>query len=267
MGDDTAARRSDDRLTLAVDCGGSGIKGALVTPTGELASERIRVPTTYPLTPKDLIDIIAQIASALPGADRVGVGLPGMIRAGIVVATPHYITTAGPFTDIDPDLQRQWFGFDMRSAIASRLRLPTLVLNDADAQGCAVISGRGFEVVFTLGTGFGTSYYLNGVPGPHLEISHAPVRKGVTYDQWIGDHARREIGDHRWTGRVMRTINGLRPVFQWDRLFLGGGNTKFLVDPMADDVTLVPNIAGIIGCARAWDLMPSPDAAGEYRKM
>ena len=252
----STAAPADTLLTLAVDCGGSGIKGALVTPSGALASERIRIPTTYPLTPTDLIEIIATIADALPGAYRVGVGMPGMIRAGVVVATPHYITTAGPFTDVDPALRDQWFGFDMQSALTHRLGLPTLVLNDADAQGCAVITGHGLEVVFTLGTGFGTAYYLNGVMGPHLEISHAPVRKDTTYDQWIGDLARRDIGNNRWTGRVIKTIDGLRSVFQWERLYLGGGNTKFLVDPMAEDVTIVSNIAGIIGSARAWDFMP-----------
>jgi polyphosphate glucokinase len=42
---------------LGIDIGGSGIKGAIVdTQTGELKSERIRIPTPQPATPKAVAD-------------------------------------------------------------------------------------------------------------------------------------------------------------------------------------------------------------------
>jgi polyphosphate glucokinase len=242
-------------LTLAIDCGGSGIKGSIVSTSGELLTERIRHETPYPLSPERLIGIIEQIAGALPSGDRVTVGMPGMIRGGRVIATQHYITTAGPFTPVDPALRESWFGFDLQTVLGKQLGLPTLVLNDADVQGFGVISGTGMEVVITLGTGFGTAYYLNGQVGTHLELSQAPVRKNVNYDQWIGDLARRDVGDERWTSRVLRALDGMRAVFLWDRCYLGGGNTKYLVQEMPDDVTIVPNVAGIIGGARAWEFL------------
>jgi polyphosphate glucokinase len=57
---------------------------------------------------------------------------------------------------------------------------------------------------------------------------------------------------------VRRAVEGLRPVFRWDRLYLGGGNAR-LVTPSAlaalgDDVVVVPNSAGIVGGVRAWSL-------------
>jgi polyphosphate glucokinase len=242
-------------LTLAIDCGGSGIKGSIVSTAGELLTERIRHETPYPLSPERLLGIIEQISAALPPADRVTVGMPGMIRGGRVIATPHYITTEGPFTPVDPALRDAWFGFDLQTVLGKRLGLPTLALNDADVQGFGVIAGTGMEVVITLGTGFGTAYYLDGQVGTHLELSQAPVRKGANYDQWIGDHARRDVGDERWTSRVIKALDGMRDVFLWDRCYLGGGNTKYLVQEMSQDVTIVPNVAGIIGGAKAWEFL------------
>jgi polyphosphate glucokinase len=53
-------------------------------------------------------------------------------------------------------------------------------------------------------------------------------------------------------------VDALRPVFVWDRLYLGGGNARVLsadvVSELGDDVVIVPNTAGIVGGVRAWDL-------------
>ena len=50
----------------------------------------------------------------------------------------------------------------------------------------------------------------------------------------------------------------LRPVFRYDRLYIGGGNarriTPAVLDSLGDEVTIVPNAAGIMGGARAWTL-------------
>ena len=44
---------------LGVDIGGSGIKGAVVdTLTGELKTERIRIPTPQPATPKAVAETL-----------------------------------------------------------------------------------------------------------------------------------------------------------------------------------------------------------------
>ena len=53
---------------------------------------------------------------------------------------------------------------------------------------------------------------------------------------------------------IQATVDGLRPVFGWDHLFVGGGNAKHLTAPLGEDVTVVPNMAGILGGVRVWDL-------------
>jgi polyphosphate glucokinase len=53
-------------------------------------------------------------------------------------------------------------------------------------------------------------------------------------------------------------ISDLRPVFHWDRLYLGGGNARRIkpndLAALGDDVVIVPNAAGIVGGVRAWNL-------------
>jgi polyphosphate glucokinase len=247
--------------TLSIDCGGSGIKGAILDEDGHLVSDRIRYPVPYPLPPADFVTVLDRLASASGPFDRATVGMPGMLRHGVVIATPHYITRAGPHSPVDPTLAAAWSNFDVQTALVDLWRRPTLVLNDAQVQGAAVITGRGYEVMFTLGTGLGCAEFDDGVVQPKLEISRAPVRKGVIYDEWVGAAARRRIGKRKWNRRVLRTIDGLRPVFCWDRLYLGGGEAAKLTTNLPDDVTVVPNIMGIRGGVRVWHL--SGAAAGE----
>jgi polyphosphate glucokinase len=57
-------------------------------------------------------------------------------------------------------------------------------------------------------------------------------------------------------------VEGLRPVFLWDRIYLGGGNSRLITPTqlarMGDDVVVVPNTAGIVGGVRAWSLGMNP---------
>lgn len=248
-----------EQLTLSVDCGGLGIKASVLDSAGTMRIPAVRIPTPYPLSPQRLVETIAELAKTLPHADRATVGVPGMIRHGVVVATPHYINVAGPLTRMDPELKKAWGGFDMRQALTDALKIPTLVLNDAEVHGSGVVAGSGFEIVITLGTGLGCAVFDGGILAPHIELSHAPVRRLTTYDTWIGENERRRLGDSFWSRRIRVMVDELRPVFLWDRLYLGGGNARRIKDTvihrLGDDVVIVPNEAGIIGGVRAWSLI------------
>lgn len=249
-----------DLMTLSIDCGGLGIKASVLDGQGTMHAQPVHVPTPYPLSPKRFVETLVSVAKSLPKAQRATIGMPGMIRHGVVVATPHYITAKGPRTRIEPDLKAAWSGFDVQSALADALGVPTLVLNDAEVHGAGVVAGSGFEVVLTLGTGLGCAVFDGGHLSPHIELSHAPVRRLTTYDTWIGEHERRRLGDAFWTRRVRTMVEELRPVFLWDRLYLGGGNSRRIrpehIERLGDDVVVVPNAAGIVGGVRAWALLP-----------
>jgi polyphosphate glucokinase len=245
--------------TLSIDCGGLGIKASILDSQGTMHVQPIKVPTPYPLSPALFVETLVSIANSLPKAHRITIGMPGMIRHGVVVATPHYVTAKGPRTKVEPELKTAWSGFDVQSALSEALGLPTLVLNDAEVHGAGVVAGSGFEVVLTLGTGLGCAVFDGGQLAPHIELSQAPVRRMTTYDTWIGEHERRRLGDAFWTRRVRTMVEELRPVFLWDRLYLGGGNSRRLraehIDRLGDDVVVVPNTAGIVGGVRAWSLL------------
>ena len=245
-------------MTLSIDCGGLGLKASVLDSAGTLHAQPISIPTPYPLSPQRLIEAFTELSSALPKFDRVTVGMPGMIRHGVVVYTPHYINARGPRTKIEPELQAAWRGFDMQTAVSEHFGKPALVLNDAEVHGAGLVIGSGLEVVFTLGTGLGFSVFDGGKLAPHFELSHAPVRRSTSYDTWIGEHERRRLGDLFWSRRIRAMVEDLRPVFWWDRLYIGGGNSRRIrsevLEQLGDDVVIVSNTAGILGGVRAWNL-------------
>lgn len=245
-------------ITLSVDCGGGGIKASALDAAGTMIAPPVRTTTPYPLPPDRLLQIIHDLFSQLPSADRITVGLPGMIRHGVVIATPHYVTKAGPRTKPIPELIEEWSGFDMRRHLSQALDLPAMVLNDAEVHGAGVIAGSGMELVFTLGTGLGNAIFDGGRLAPHQELSQAPVKWGLTYDEYLGEHERIRLGDAHWSRRVRTIIEALRPVYLWDRLYLGGGNSRRMSPNtrarLSDDIVIVPSSAGIVGGVRAWNL-------------
>ena len=242
---------TDGPTTLAIDVGGSGLKAVVLAPDGEMLSERARLDTPYPCTPAVLLDELAELAATQPEHDRVSVGFPGAVRRGHVRHVTAFLRPA-PGADPDPELRKQWFGWDIESALAKRFGKPVRVANDADVQGLAVIAGKGVEMVITLGTGFGTGLYQDGRLAPHLELSHHAFRKGETYDEHLGNAARKRVGNARWNKRVRRAIRSLRALTTFDHLYIGGGNAKKIDFELDPDVTVVSNDAGIRGGIALW---------------
>ena len=118
--------------------------------------------------------------------------------------------------------------------------------NDADLQGAAVVLGKGFEVVLTLGTGLGTAFFNEGQLLPHFEFAHTPFRKSLSYNDWIGEAARKAVGTKKWQKRVLDAVETFRALTFFDHCYLGGGNVV-RIESVPDDVTVVANAAGILG--------------------
>ncbi|MDP9074512.1 MAG: ROK family protein [Actinomycetota bacterium] len=239
--------------TLAVDVGGTGIKGSVLGPDGKMEHERVRVPTPYPLSPQVLIQTIDSLVRDLPTFDRIAVGFPGMVRDGKVLTAPHFLGLKGPDGKPEPKLVAAWTGFDLEGALATAFAKPARVANDADMQGAAVVAGDGLEMVVTLGTGVGTALFLRGQLLPHLELGHHPFTDGETYDQQLGDAARKKVGTKKWNKRVLAMIANFQRLVNYDHLFIGGGNGTKVDGELGPDVSLVDNTAGILGGINIWD--------------
>jgi polyphosphate glucokinase len=240
-------------FTLAVDIGGTGLKASVLDAKGSMVADRVKIPTPYPLPPDKLVASLKKLISPLPEAERASVGFPGMVRGGIVLSAPHFVTVSGPGSALDHHLERQWTKFDLAGALTEEFGIPTKSANDADIQGAAVVQGSGLELVITLGTGFGTGLFYNGDLQPHLEIAHQPFRKGESYDEQLGEATRKEIGETRWNKRVTKAIANMRALTYFDHLYIGGGNSRRVVrHNLPDDITVIDNTAGILGGIRLW---------------
>jgi polyphosphate glucokinase len=225
--------------TLAIDVGGTGLKASVLDGAGRMVVERVRVPTPYPCRPAILLQALVNLVAPLPAFDRVSIGFPGVIRDGRVVTAPHFDTEA-------------WRDFPLEAAVADRVGKPARLLNDAEVQGLGIVVGRGLEVVLTLCTGVGSAVFRNGRLAPHLELAHHPIHKGKTYNDYIGNEARRALSARKWNRRVAKTIDIVYALLHYDVLYLGGGNAANIVDP-PKKVRIASNDAGLTGGIRLWE--------------
>jgi len=240
--------------TLAIDVGGTGIKGAILDLQGHMVTKRVRATTPYPLPPDGptgMVEALTRLAAKLPPATRVAVGFPGVVRDGHILIAPHFESAMGLGTKVDKTLRAQWRGFDLAGALSARLGLTVEVRNDAEMQGLAVISRRGIELVVTLGTGFGFSLYRDGVPSPHLEMGSMPLLAGKTLDHELGNRSRKRTTEALWNPKVVATMQLLDTLTNFDHCYIGGGNARSLsrdsFGPLLERITIVGNIAGILG--------------------
>ena len=238
--------------TLTLDVGGTGLKAAALDSKGRMLTERARVETTYPMAPEQLVDALTALATQLPSCDRVSVGFPGVVRNGHVLTAPHFITTAGPGTPIDPALAQRWHRYDLSDALETALQQPVRVLNDADLQGLDVANGDGVEVVITLGTGVGSAVFERGLLGPHLELSQHPFRKGGTYNEQLGDAARKKTGNKHWNKRLVKALATWQTLFTFDHCYIGGGNARHITIDLPESVSIIDPNAGLLGGIKLW---------------
>lgn len=258
-----AASTSPDRApdTLAIDIGGTGLKASVLDGTGQMEHARVRTDTPYPLSPQKLVIELQDLIRQLPPFDRVSVGFPGMVRNGQILSAPHFVSPDGPGGVPAPKLVSAWNRFDLAAALEEVTGKPAKVANDADLQGAAVIGGKGFEAVLTLGTGLGTAFFLEGQLLPHFEFAHHPLRKGKSYNEVLGEAARKKMGNQKWVTRVFEAVETVRALTFFDHCYIGGGNSIRLGPDLPEGVTVVDNSAGILGGIKLWER--TQGAAGE----
>ncbi len=212
-------------------------------PEGGPLNERSRQKTPRPATASRVLDILEEMATDQPEFDRVAAGFPGVVRDGITLTAVN--------------LHESWIGFDFRSALEGITGRPARVANDADVQGLAVIEGSGLEFVLTLGTGLGSALYIDGRLVPNMEIAHHVFREDLTYEDCLGNEALAHVGKANWNQELVLAVKQLEHAFNYDRLFIGGGNSRRVsTSLLPENVTIVSNRAGLLGCIRLWDAAP-----------
>lgn len=223
---------------LSIDIGGTNIKLAVLDKSGKILTEYKKLPTPDPATPAAVLKTIKALAKGLE-FDHISSGFPGSIKNGIVHTAPNLGT-------------QYWVGTDWPKVLEKAFKKPVRAVNDADMLGLGVVKGKGLELVVTLGTGFGTALYYNGHLLPHLELAHHPLKNGRDYDQVIGDKAMKRKGKKKWNKDVQYVLEILKVVFNYDTLYVGGGNAKKIDFPLDENIKIVTNLEGIDGGAKLW---------------
>lgn len=231
------ARQEDGPITLAIDVGGTGVKVMLLNAAGKPISERQRAETPQPATPDAVLQVLDGLVGTLAGFDRVSVGFPGVVKHGATLTAYN--------------LDSQWVGFDLQKVLARRWKKPVRVANDSAVQGFAAIRGKGVELVITLGTGFGSSLFTDGHLVPGLELAHHPWRKR-TYEDYLGRRGLEKYGRKRWNKYLEKAIAQLEALFNYDHLYIGGGNAMKIDFGLPKHVTRVPNEDGLLGGVALW---------------
>jgi polyphosphate glucokinase len=228
-----------EKKILSIDIGGSRIKATILDIDGKMLMDYERIQTPASPGPEDVIKAIVQLTKGFQPYNRISAGFPGYVRGGVVYTAPNLGT-------------EKWRRFPFAKRLSEVLNYPARVVNDADMQGLGVASGLGLEMVITLGTGFGTALLLDGNLLPHLEIAHHPLSKHKTYDEYIGNKAFENIGVEKWNKRLYKVIGILKTVFNYDHLYISGGNAKKILFKLDDNITVVTNLDGIKGGAKLW---------------
>jgi polyphosphate glucokinase len=224
--------------TLSVDIGGTGIKTIILDGAGKPVTGRLKVDTPRPATTRAVIAAITDLARQQGGFDRVSVGFPGVVRKGV--------------TETAWNLGQSWIGFDLDRALTRALGKPVRCCNDADVQGLGVVRGRGTELVITLGTGFGSSLFRDGLLVPNVQLGHHAGWRSKTYEQELGIKALEKAGKKKWNGRLLKAIGSLERLFNYDTLYIGGGNAARITVNLPARVRIVSNVAGLLGGIALW---------------
>lgn len=239
---------------LGIDIGGTGIKGALVdVKKGVLVTERLRLDTPQPATPKSVAATVQKLIKELNYEGPVGVGFPAIVRRGV----------AGSAANIDDS----WIGTNIEKTLSKKTGLPFFALNDADAAGIAAMNfGAGQEyakegvvVMVTIGTGLGGALFVDGELMPNLEIGQIFMRnQKIIAEKFISNKIRKDTG-MSWNAfgkQFNKFLTHVDAVLNPDLIILGGGASKnfddykrFLTTHAEVKAANLANAAGTVGAA------------------
>lgn len=225
--------------TLCIDIGGTGIKAIVLDAKGKPISDRARAMTPQPATPAAVLRVIAALAKQQPAFDRISAGFPGVVRKGV--------------TETAYNLHPRWVGLNLEKSLKKLLHKPARVSNDADVQGFGIIKGKGEEMVITLGTGMGCGLFVNGMLVPNIELGHHPFHKGKSYEEYLGAHGLKKLGKKKWNKVLRKAIATMEHLFNYDHLYIGGGNARKIEGDLPPRVSIAPNIAGLLGGVKLWE--------------
>ena len=144
---------------IGIDLGGTSLKAALVSPTGEIINET-RIDTEL-RNPQALFKQVTETAMSLRDDKKAG----GQV-AGIGIGIPGLVNRKTNRIELMPNLPAL-SEIDITSELSNQTGLPVILDNDANTAAYGELqvgAARGRKEVFfiTLGTGIGAGLVING---------------------------------------------------------------------------------------------------------
>jgi polyphosphate glucokinase len=107
------------------------------------------------------------------------------------------------------------------------------VINDTDATGLAEMKfgvgkeQRGTVLVLTVGTGIGSSLFIDGTLVPNTELGQIEI-KGISVEERASNRVRKEEGIRKktWGKRLQLVLEHYESLFHPDLFILGGQLSK-----------------------------------------
>ena len=236
---------SRSERTLHVEIDGGGLRATVVSAQGRPLSERVRAAIPRPATPRAVCAALRGLLPPRESFDRVSVGFPGVVVAGVVQGAPG--------------LHRSWNGFDLATWMLRAGGRPTRVVDEAGLWGLGVVQGRGTEICLGLGTGLGFALFVDGRLVPNVEMGRHPFRKGKSYEELLCGRALAKRGAKRWNRSLAHALRRLDETFHRRAIHLGGGNAREIALPLPRNVKRVESgAAGPAGAVRLWGPAAGP---------
>jgi polyphosphate glucokinase len=238
---------------IGIDIGGTGIKGGIVDlKTGELVSDRVKLPTPKGGKPDDIVETTREVLDALEGDGpdaQVGVCFPAIVKSGRTLSAAN--------------VAKEWIGLEAEKLFEKVLGRNILFVNDADAAGYAETEFGaakdvdGLVILTTLGTGIGSALIYDGILVPNAELGHLEIDGHDAESRAAYSAKERDDLDWKqWCKRLTKYYRTVEFLFSPDLFVVGGGVSKNW-DEFGDlidiDTKIVPavhrNNAGILGAA------------------
>ena len=208
---------------LGIDVGGTGIKSAIVeTTTGELLSEKHRIETPRPATPKAVAEVLKELLKHHQWKGPVGTGFPAAIQHGIARTAAN--------------IDKSFIGLPIADYFSKETGCEFFIANDADVAGMAEMhfgAGKGNDgvvLIITLGTGIGTALFSDGHLLPNTELGHVFLENGREAERYASALVR-ETQQLKWKdwGERLNLYLCLMENLLWpDLIVLGGGVSEKL---------------------------------------
>jgi len=201
---------------LGIDIGSYGIKGCIVdTEEGKILSDRYSTPKLEDTSPHKIISQLHEVVQNFSWEGPIGCAFPAPVSNGVVISASR----------IDPS----WVDADAEHLFSEITGSPVTVLNDTDATGIAEMrfgAGRnqkGVVIVLTVGTGIGSSVFIDGKLLPNTELGRVEI-KGITAEERASNRARKEEGIRKkvWARRLQLMLTHYEHLFHPDLFILGG---------------------------------------------